>query len=364
MKHIQELMLLLQKHFNLNHWTLECLSLAMIALYNKRTVNLASLSIGMTGEASNNSRYRRLQRLMMRLPLNFKGLYNFSSSLFDFPTTVYLSMDRTNWKFGKVHINFLVVAIVYKGIGVPLVWSLLPERKRGNSTSGDRIKLFDKLFSFFPVERIQAVLCDREFIDGDWVAYLNSKQIPFVIRAKKNLKASGKSLSHRFRDLKSGEMKVLSDSYCIVGCDLYLSGLRLPSGELLIVLSRSYNNHALEEYALRWEIECFFSAIKKRGFDLEATHMTNEDKLSRLMLVVAITFMWAYRCGELMAEINPIKIKKHGFKAKSLVRLGLDLIGDAISNLAIKPTQILKLIRVAFEQGLSLRKRKFLLGVV
>ena len=34
-------------------------------------------------------------------------------------------MDRTNWQWGKKNINILMLSITYKGIAIPLFWSLL-----------------------------------------------------------------------------------------------------------------------------------------------------------------------------------------------------------------------------------------------
>jgi len=48
-----------------------------------------------------------------------------------------LTMDRTNWKFGKANINFLVLGVAYKGMAIPLFWYLLD--KRGNSNYSERI---------------------------------------------------------------------------------------------------------------------------------------------------------------------------------------------------------------------------------
>jgi len=33
-------------------------------------------------------------------------------------------MDRTNWKWGKTHVNILMLSIAYKGISIPIVWSV------------------------------------------------------------------------------------------------------------------------------------------------------------------------------------------------------------------------------------------------
>ena len=44
---------------------------------------------------------------------------------------VSLTMDRTNWKWGKSNINILMVGVAYKGSAIPLFWEMLD--KQGNS---------------------------------------------------------------------------------------------------------------------------------------------------------------------------------------------------------------------------------------
>ncbi len=54
-----------------------------------------------------------------------------------------LLMDRTNWRFGQLDINILLIAVHYRGIGIPLVWSMLP--KAGNSNTQERQALMARL---------------------------------------------------------------------------------------------------------------------------------------------------------------------------------------------------------------------------
>jgi hypothetical protein len=51
----------------------------------------------------------------------------------------FLSMDRTNWKFGESNINILTVGIVYGNVAFPISWKLLD--KRGNSNWKERIEV-------------------------------------------------------------------------------------------------------------------------------------------------------------------------------------------------------------------------------
>ncbi|BCR41286.1 hypothetical protein KHAB170019_21090 [Acinetobacter baumannii] len=99
-----------------------------------------------------------------------------------FSFQVQLTLDRTNWKWGKRNINILMLAIVYRGIAIPILWTLL--NKRGNSDTKDAC--FDStLYSHFGKDRIVNVFADREFIGEQWFTWLIEQDINFCIRVKK-----------------------------------------------------------------------------------------------------------------------------------------------------------------------------------
>ena len=79
---------------------------------------------------------------------------------------------------------------------------------------------------------------------------------------------------------------------------LYISALQLENGELLLVVSPQFNANAIEDYALRWEIETLFSCLKGRGFNLENTRLTDPRRVKKLIAVLAIGFCWCYLTGE------------------------------------------------------------------
>ena len=66
---------------------------------------------------------------------------------------------------------------------------------------------------------------------------------------------------------------------------------------------------------------------------MEDTHMVDSIKIEKLILILAIVFSCAYKTGELKALEKPIVIKKHGRKAKSTFRLGLDTIRGFLHRL-------------------------------
>ena len=81
----------------------------------------------------------------------------------------YLSMDRTNWRWGKSDINILMLGIVFKGTAIPIYWMLLD--KRGNSDTPDRVALIQMFIDHFGKNCIKGVLADQEFVGKDWFGW-------------------------------------------------------------------------------------------------------------------------------------------------------------------------------------------------
>ena len=133
---------------------------------------------------------------------------------------VQLTLDRTNWKWGKRDINILMLAIVYRGIAIPIVWTLL--NKRGNSDTKERIALIQRFIAIFGKDRIVIVFADREFIGEQWFTWLIEQDINFCIRVKKTslspiIYERIKKLVIYFAILKLVKLNVVNDGFWLVG---------------------------------------------------------------------------------------------------------------------------------------------------
>jgi len=129
----------------------------------------------------------------------------------------------------------------------------------------------------------------------------------------------------------------------------YLSGIKtIKDGKLDFCIIVSFNKpeEALEKYKQRWQIETLFRGLKSSGFNLEDTHVTHLDRLEKLILLVMIAFVWCYKIGDFIdSEIKPIKIKKHGNRAISVFKYGLDYLSRVlISNSNIMSINCLKFL--------------------
>lgn len=338
---------LLQSHFDWNLARVKCIASVIVALIKVRTVNLVQLAIALPGNARKESKYRRLQRLFEQVHIDFSFVAIFLASLLPYDRYI-LTMDRTNWRFGKTHINILFLCVVHQGIAVPILWTVLDKKKKGgNSNTAERIALMKRFIEIFGAEKIDSYLADREFIGKVWISYLIEKQIKFRIRIKENININrtrnGFSPARNFfRNLACGEAFQLAGKRRVFGHMLYVSGARLMSGKYLIIISSDAASceQVLEDYKKRWEIETLFKALKSQGFDFEATHMTDLERINKLTAFLAIAFFWAHIMGEWLHEQKPIPLKSHKRRAISIFRYGLDHLREILLNITEKVSQL------------------------
>jgi hypothetical protein len=72
-----------------------------------------------------------------------------------------------------------------------------------------------------------------------------------------------------------------------------------PGNHFLILATSGIDpEEATEMYRRRWEILALFAALKSRGFDLEATHLTDPDGVENLIGLLGLVFAWVRLVGE------------------------------------------------------------------
>ena len=298
----------------------------IFALIKVRTVNLVQVAQGFSGRSSTDANYKRLQRFLRHFEIDFDIAAIVIGCLFCPDGRWVLSLDRTNWQLGRHKINFLVLGVVVKNVAIPIFWTTLP--KKGNSNTNDRLILMKRFLRVFGAEKIECLTADREFKGAKWLAYLKQEKINFCIRIANNTKVWNKHHSRklpvsRVFSLQVGEHMCIRKARSIWGVQVYLSCVRGTRG-LVVIASSICPEKAIATYRLRWAIETLFGCLKTRGFNLEATHVTDIERLKKLFLVLTLAFAWCLKVGIWLSERKPIVIKKHGRQSKSIFRVGLD----------------------------------------
>ena len=335
---ISELKAILKPYFKIDNRRLDCLTQILIALITVRTVNLVEIAQAMITGGAFEARYKRIRRFLKEFKaFNFETLSKFIAQFFlPRDSKWQLSMDRTNWQWGKVDINILMISVVCGSVAIPLIWKFLS--KKGNSNFEERVTVLEKFIRIFGHSIIADLVADRDFVSREWFKWLLEKQIPFTIRIKKNAlvdSSKGNNLHVRrlFINLRPGQTRHLSNKKDIFGVNLWLAATRAEDGEWVIVATTHEPEQALIRYKKRWNIETLFGFLKSKGFNFEDTHITFPERLHNLLVVLTIAFCLAYKMGQIIAKEEPIKIKKHGRLEKSVLRLGLDFLREQFFNI-------------------------------
>lgn len=349
--HKQDALILAQLQPRLTGWHLarqKFLVAFLVAILKIKTVNLAHIAPLLSGRqvASN---YRRLQRFLKDFELDFDLVARLLWTLLPHQPPYRLSLDRTHWRFAGLDINILTLAVVTPhGLAIPLLWQLLP--KAGNSNQLERTHLLSRFVDLFGPQALEHVLADREFLGDEWLGFLIDQQLAFFIRLRQNQWAyqPGKGLvklQWLFHNLALHQARQFHKPWRVGNQWVYLSGLKTVNrqGQLewVIVASYRFSAEALALYSQRWQIECLFKALKSSGFELEATHLLALDRVSKLLALVAIAYVWAYRVGEWLHEQKPIRRCSHGRLGQSIFRHGLDGLTRALT---FKPKLLIKFI--------------------
>jgi hypothetical protein len=322
----------------------------IVAVIEMQSVNLKKVSRKLNPKVDQNVNYRRINRFFQFVSIPQEVIAKLITSFIKSKDNWTLTIDRTNWKFGKTYINFLVLGVAYRGMAIPILWTLL-ENKGGNSNYKNRIDILEKFIKIFQKDKIKILVADREFIGKEWFKWLKDKNIPFAIRVKNSNKAMVKNRERKtevlFKSLKVGQSKTIYKALMYGYSGLKLVGIKTEK-DLIIIATNSNSKKALENYKRRWEIETLFSAMKKRGFNLETTHMTDSKKLSLLFAIVSLAFVFSYMIGIWKNDnVKKIKILNHNRLEKSFFLYGLDHINAMFDRNIYAQTSILTMLQIS-----------------
>lgn len=332
------------------------------ALLKLATTNLRELAIALKADVKEESNYRRIRRFLSGYAVDFTMLGRLLVRLLPQTPPYKVVLDRTEWHFGRTPVNVLMVGIAHKGTAFPVSWTVLPSG--GSSSAEQHCGALRRFFAVVDPSEVNVVLADREFISAKWLRWLQSRDIPFVVRLRSDrrvgLTPEGPSLPARMfaRPLRIGTERVLGGERYIFGADEKPAQVRVvcrriapASGEtgdrFLILATWGIDpEKATALYRRRWEIETLFGALKSRGYRLEETHLTGPDRIQRLIGLLALAFCWTHLVGEQRAtREGPPRTKSHGRRQRSLFRYGLDLLRGILTTPEPQPAAFFDCLR-------------------
>ncbi len=131
---VNQIVPIMQEHLDcvMNLARIKLLAFMIHAPCVVQTVSLHKIAAAMPTSVERDSNLRRLQRFLAHYPLKLDLIARIIFALLPVKTGLVLTMDRTNWKFGEVNINILMLGVTHKGIArltavvcLALVWAFL-----------------------------------------------------------------------------------------------------------------------------------------------------------------------------------------------------------------------------------------------
>ena len=225
----------------------------------------------------------------------------------------------------------LMVSIVYKSRALPLCWVVFKGRK-GHSSAEIQLALMQTLQSLLPPEREVIILGDGEFDGSELVTWFEQQMTwHYVCRTANKIKIrfQGQWLALADLDLTPGEETFLTDV-------LFTQTGQAGPLNILVVWNEKEKEHwffvtnfsdlktAKKWYHQRFLIETLFSDVKGRGFNLDKTRIWKPERVNRLILAVAIAYVFTIFLGVKLIMSGPFeKLFRTDRFYHSLFQLGL-----------------------------------------
>lgn len=308
--------------------------LFVLAMIKTRSVQFCEVSQALNDQVKASSNETRIQDFFREVDLNYEQLAILLAMFLPKKGKVTLCIDRTEWDFGKCQVNILMIVVRCREITIPLYWEML-DNKSGNSNTVDRITLLKKCITVLGAKRIGLFLGDREFIGHKWLKFLKDQKIHFCVRVPKHHKIIR---SNDFEEQKTTvsellcSRKVVRLRNCMVdGVWANVYAKQLPDGDFLFLLGTTKMELLPQMYKKRWRIEAFFQNIKKRGFNLEDTHLKCFRKLKKLVGLVSLAYAIVANIGlHHHKRVQLIATKNHGYKENSFSRKGINIVREGL----------------------------------
>ncbi len=234
----------------------------------------------------------------------------------------------------KVGFNFrmLSISIAYKKRALPLVWSIHRGRK-GHVGYKAQLELLEYLSDLIGDEAEVWLLGDAGFESVHLFDWLTAHNWHFVLRhpGKNQVRWRGQPW------VKLGEILVQPGETLTIGwveltakhaAGPYWLTIHWATGEeepWFLLSDCTDDRQLIRLYRIRMWTEELYGDLKGHGFDLEATHLDDADRIARLVLAVCINFVWFIALGVWIVKRGWRHLLDHRSRRdKSYFRLGLD----------------------------------------
>jgi hypothetical protein len=210
--------------------------------------------------------------------------------------TVVLVMDGSGVGRGC---TALMIHVVYKGRALPLAWRVR-QAPKGHFPEDLHIALVELVRELIPAGTKVVFLGDGEFDGIKLQETMHEAGWEYACRTSPGNTATWEAETFHVAELgaclKPGrliELKEVAVTRAAYGPVMLLCCWAQGHAEpLYLVSNMSSAEEAIDYYQKRFRIETFFSDQKSRGFNIHKSHLTDPQRLSRLLIASCLAYIW------------------------------------------------------------------------
>ncbi len=226
----------------------------------------------------------------------------------------------------------LMVSLVYRKRAIPLVW-IVRRGKKGHFPADTHIELLRTLQSLLPERADVILLGDGEFDSVGLQSFVQATGWSYVCRTAKSTQVGvdGAWTTLDEYELAPGDCLPLYDvmftqqSYGPVMVILWWQ--ETEQEPIYLVTNLPVMEEACHYYKRRMRIETFFSDQKSRGFHLNQSHISEPERLARLMIATCLAYIWIIYLGVVCQDDSWVhRVHRTDRCDLSLFQLGMDLL--------------------------------------
>jgi hypothetical protein len=228
--------------------------------------------------------------------------------------------------------QLMTVVVAYRKRALPLAWSVHHGSKGGIAVA-KQIALLRYASRLLPRKCTVWVLGDSGFQHVPLLRWMRQRGWHFVIRQTGHIKvrkAGGQWTKLASIPLEVGETYYLgwvqlTEKHAYGWVSLLLHWEVGEDEPWYLVSDQSVDWRTIRLYKVRMWIEEMYGDMKGHGFDLEATHLQDLDRLSRLVLCACILYAWLIALGSWVVKRGLRHlVDRKDRRDKSYFRLGWD----------------------------------------
>ena len=226
----------------------------------------------------------------------------------------------------------LMVSVIYKKRALPIAW-IVVQGSSGHFAEKTHVALIERVHAIVPEGCDVIFLGDGEFDGTTLQATLTAYGWEYVCRTAKNAQICDQDdqFSLHEVDVRPGYCIGLYDvsfTHQAYGPVLAIAWWKVECPEpIYLVTNMALVAEACYWYKKRFRIETFFSDQKSRGFNMQKSHISDPERLSRLMIAACLAYIWIIYLGVVAKRDDWVKIIHRTDRCDlSLFQLGLDLL--------------------------------------